>query len=115
MIRQVRGNGTLVPEQIQVVQTDTAGVVERIFIQAGAEVASDTVILQLGNPELKQAAFDSEWAARASEAQIAKLTVTLESDRLALESALASLRSDAKQATSTPRPTKSSARADWSR
>ncbi len=98
MIRQVRGNGTLVPEQIQFVQADTAGVVERIFIQAGAEVTADTVILQLGNPELKQAAFDSEWAARASEAQLAKLTVTLESDRLALESALASLRSDAKQA-----------------
>lgn len=98
MLRQVRGNGTLVPEQVQFVQADTGGTVERIFIQAGAEVEPETVILQLGNPELKQAAFDAEWAARAAEAQLARLTVTLESDRLAQESLLASLRSDAKQA-----------------
>ena len=98
MLRQVRGNGVLVPEQIQYVQADTAGVVERIFIQPGAEVTADTVILQLGNPDLKQLAFDSEWAARAAEAMLDKLKVTLESDRLAQESLLASLRSDAKQA-----------------
>jgi HlyD family secretion protein len=98
MLRQVRGNGVLVPEQIQFVQADTGGVVERIFIQPGAEVTADTVILQLGNPDLKQLAFDSEWAARAAEAQLDKLKVTLESDRLAQESLLASLRSDARQA-----------------
>ncbi len=98
MLRQVRGNGVLVPEQIQFVQADTGGVVERIFIQPGAVVTADTVILQLGNPDLKQLAFDADWAARAAEAQLAKLTVTLESDRLAQESLLASLRADAKQA-----------------
>ena len=98
MLRQVRGNGVLVPEQIQFVQADTGGVVERIFIQPGAEVTADTVILQLGNPDLKQLAFDSEWAARAAEAMLDKLKVTLESDRLAQESLLASLRSDARQA-----------------
>ncbi len=98
MVRQVRGSGTLVPEQIQFVQAETAGVIERIFIQAGTEVTADTVILQLGSPELKQAAFDAKWAAVAAEAQLAKLTVTLESDRLAQESTLASLCSDARQA-----------------
>lgn len=97
MLRQVRGNGILVPEQIQLVQADTAGVVQRIFVQPGAEVTADTVILELGNPDLKQLAFDAEWAARAAEAQLAKLSVTLESDRLLQESTLASLRSDAKQ------------------
>jgi len=98
MIRQVRGNGTLVPEQIQLVQADTGGQVVQIFVQPGAEVAADTVILRLSNPDLKQQTFDSEWAVRAAEAQLAKLTVTLESDRLLQESTLASLRTDAKQA-----------------
>lgn len=97
-LRQVRGNGTLVPEQIQFVQAETGGTVERIFIQPGAEVTAESVILELSNPELKQQAFDAEWAAKAADAQLAKLTVTLESERLAQESAVVSLRADAKQA-----------------
>lgn len=98
MIRQVRGNGILVPEQIQYVQADAGGTVERIHIQPGAEVAGDTVLLELGNPELKQQAFDAEWQVRAAEAQLTRLTVTLESDRLLQESSLATLRADAQQA-----------------
>lgn len=98
MLRQVRGNGTLVPEQIQFVQAETGGIVERIFVQPGAKVGADSVILELGNPELKQQAFDAEWAARAAAAQLAKLKVTLESERLSQEAALMSLRSDTKQA-----------------
>src|SRR5688572_8115767 len=70
MLRQVRGNGTLVPEQIQFVQADTDGRVERILVLPGAEVKSDTILLELSNPELKQAAFDAEWQLKAAEAQL---------------------------------------------
>jgi HlyD family secretion protein len=98
MLRQVRGNGTLVPEQIQFVQADTGGQVERIFIQPGAAVTADTVVLELSNPELKQSAFDAEWQARAADTQLARLRVQLESDRLSQEAALATLRADATQA-----------------
>ena len=51
MLRQVRGNGTLVPEQIQFVQADTDGRVERILILPGAEVKPETILLELSNPE----------------------------------------------------------------
>ena len=61
MLRQVRGNGSLVPEQIQFVQADTDGRVEKILVLPGAEVKADTILLELSNPELKQAAFDAEW------------------------------------------------------
>ncbi|MBL9173172.1 MAG: HlyD family efflux transporter periplasmic adaptor subunit [Verrucomicrobiales bacterium] len=98
MLRQVRGNGTLVPEQIQFVQADTGGQVEQIFIQPGAAVTADTVVLELSNPELKQSAFDAEWQARAADTQLARLRVQLESDRLSQEAALATLRADATQA-----------------
>src|SRR6476659_3429401 len=54
MLRQVRGNGTLVPEQIQFVQADTDGRVERILVLPGAEVKADTVLLELSNQQLKQ-------------------------------------------------------------
>ncbi len=98
MLRQVRGNGTLVPEQIQYVQVATDGRVERILVLAGAAVQPDTLILELSNPELEQQAFDLEWQLKGAEAQMRKLKVQLESDRLTQESTIASLRADYTQA-----------------
>lgn len=96
--RQVRGNGTLVPEQIQYVQADTDGRIERIHVLAGAVVQPDTLILELSNPELEQQAFDLEWQLKAAEAQLRQLKVQLESERLTQESTIASLRADHTQA-----------------
>ena len=48
---QVRGNGTLVPEQIQYVQADTEGRIERIYVLAGAIVQADTLVLEMSNPD----------------------------------------------------------------
>ena len=98
MLRQVRGNGTLVPEQIQFVQADTDGRVERILVLPGAEVKPDTILLELSNPELKQAAFDAEWQLKAAEALLTKLRVQLESERLTQKAATATLKSEYEQA-----------------
>lgn len=98
MLRQVRGNGTLVPEQIQYVQVATDGRVERILVLAGAAVQPDTLILELSNPELEQQAFDLDWQLKGADAQMRKLKVQLESDRLTQESTIASLRADYTQA-----------------
>ena len=98
MLRQVRGNGTLVPEQIQYLQVATDGRVERIFVLAGAAVQPDTLILELSNPELEQQAFDLDWQLKGADALMRKLRVQLESDRLTQESTIASLRADYTQA-----------------
>ena len=50
----VRGIGTLVPEDLRWITAQTNGSVEEIFILPGANVQPETVILQLGNPELEQ-------------------------------------------------------------
>jgi HlyD family secretion protein len=52
MLRQVRGLGTLVPEDVLWVPAQTDGRVERILVRPGAEVEPDTVLLVLSNPEL---------------------------------------------------------------
>lgn len=96
--REVRGNGLLVPEQIQWVQAETDGRVERILVLAGAEVTADTILLELSNPELIQSAFDVEWQLKAAEAQATKLRVQIESDRLTQEAQIASLKADYSQA-----------------
>lgn len=98
MLRQVRGPGFLVPELIQYVQAETDGRVERIFIQPGSEVTPESVLLELSNPELKQAAFDAEWARKGAEAQLERLRATLESDRLNQLAQLATLKADFAQA-----------------
>ena len=98
MLRQVRGNGTLVPEQIQFVQADSDGRVERILVLPGAEVKPETVLLELSNPELKQAAFDAEWQLKAAEGQLIKLQVQLDSERLTQRAATATLKSECEQA-----------------
>jgi HlyD family secretion protein len=98
MIRQVRGNGTLVPEQIQYVQAETDGRVERVFMQPGALVTADTILMELSNPELEQAAFDAEWQLKGAEAQLTKLRAQLEDERLRLKSSVSALRAEANQA-----------------
>lgn len=98
MLRQVRGNGTLVPEQIQFVQSETDGRVERILVKAGAQVTADTILMQLSNEELKQAAFDAEYQLKAGEAQLTKLKVQLESDRLTQKATVATLKYETEQA-----------------
>jgi HlyD family secretion protein len=53
MLRQVRGSGTLVPEDIRWIPATTQGRVERILLRAGAQVEPDTVILELSNPRMR--------------------------------------------------------------
>ena len=97
MLRQVRGNGSLVPEQIQFVQAETDGRVERILVLPGAEVRADTVLLELSNQQLKQDVFDAEWQLKGAEAQLTKLKVQLDSERLTQKSVIASLKVDLTQ------------------
>src|SRR3954466_10797744 len=55
MLRQVRGSGTLVPEEIRWIPATTQGRVENILLRPGANVKPDTVILELSNPDLENA------------------------------------------------------------
>ncbi len=94
MLRQVRGNGTLLPQEIHWIPATTPGRVERIQVLPGAEVKADTVLVVLANPEVEQGALDAEWQVKAAEAQFNKLKVQLESDRLSQEAQVAQLNSD---------------------
>src|SRR5438876_11326719 len=89
MLRQVRGNGALVPEEILWIPTLSAGRVERILVLPGAAVKADTVLVELSNPEVEQAAFDAEWQLKGAEAEQANLRVQLNTQRLNQQSAVA--------------------------
>jgi HlyD family secretion protein len=98
MVRQVRGLGTLVPEDIRWIPANTEGRVEKIIIWPGTHVESDTVILELTSPELEQAAHDAELQATAAEAELTTLRATLQRGLLDQEATTAKARSDYEQA-----------------
>src|SRR5512139_178204 len=59
MVRQVRGLGTLVPEEIRWIPAVTDGRVERILIYPGTPVTPDSVLLELSNPTQAQALLEA--------------------------------------------------------
>ncbi len=94
MLRQVRGLGTLVPEEILWVPAPYDGRVERILAKPGALVQNDRVLLVLSNPELEQAVLDSEYQLKAAEAQEKDLRLQLAKERLTQVALIASLEGD---------------------
>ena len=96
--RQVRGSGTLVPEDIRWVNTQTSGRVERIVLRPGAQVTPDTIILELSNPELKQTVQDAQLAYQSAQAAFANRKAELQSALLSQEAGTASIETNYKQA-----------------
>lgn len=98
MLRQVRGLGTLVPEQVRVVAAATEGRVDRIYVQAGEQVTAGTVLMELSNLPLQQAAVDVEYQIRAAEAELNNIRVRLEGERMTQQATVAGAQSDYNQA-----------------
>jgi len=98
MVRQVRGLGTLVPQEIRWIAANTEGRVEKIVIRPGAHVEPDTIILELSSPELEQSARDAEMKAKAAEAEMTTLRATLQRQVLEQESSAARVHSEFQQA-----------------
>jgi len=86
MVRQVRGLGTLVPEEFRWLPTTTEASVEKILIWPGTKVEAGDVILELTSPELEQSAHEAESKAKAAEAELATEKATLQRELLDQES-----------------------------
>ncbi len=98
MVRQVHGNGTLVPEQLRYVTALTAGRVDKVLVTPGAAVHADDVLVELSNPDVQLEALDAERQLKLAEADLASLRSTLESARLGQATALASARTELHEA-----------------
>ncbi|HVF58074.1 MAG TPA: efflux RND transporter periplasmic adaptor subunit [Pyrinomonadaceae bacterium] len=98
MLRQVRGNGTLVPQDVRVIAASTQGRVERILVQPGTEVSAGTLLIELSNPELQQSSVDAEYQLRAAEADYNNIKVKLQSDRMNQQVVAAGVHSEYQQA-----------------
>jgi HlyD family secretion protein len=98
MRREVRGNGTLVPQVTRWVPAPAEGRVEKIMVQAGVEVGAGTVIVELSNPQMEQQAIDADFQVKAAEADQESLRVRLESESMTQQSTTASINAEYSQA-----------------
>src|SRR6266508_4571038 len=99
IMRQVRGLGTLTPEDIRWIPATTQGRVERIILRPGTQVRADSVILELTNPQLEQQLQDAELKLQAAQAGLANLKVQLANDLLQTRATAANVEADFNKAT----------------
>lgn len=98
MVRQVRGLGTLVPEEIRWIPATTMGRVERVLLRPGTVVTPDSVILELSNPALELELQDAELRVKAAEAALANVRLQLQKEYLQQEAATLAMESDYQKA-----------------
>jgi len=94
MVRQVRGLGTLTPEDIRWIPATTQGRVEQIILRPGTQVKRDSVILELTNPQLEQQLQDADLKLQAAEAGLANIKVQLNNDLLQTRATAAQVEAD---------------------
>ena len=100
MLRQVRGLGLLVPTQeaVRLIPAETEATVVRILVLPGTQVKADTIVLEMSNPQVEQAAVDARLQLKAAEAAYQSLRVSLESDLMNQKAGAATVNSDYNQA-----------------
>jgi HlyD family secretion protein len=98
MVREVSGNGTLVPQLTRWIPAPADGRVEKILVQAGQDVGAGSVIVELSNPEMEQQAIDAEFQVKTAEAEAENLRVRLESDGMTQQSQIATINAEYRQA-----------------
>ncbi len=100
MLRQVRGIGSLVPSQESVLQipAETEATVVRIRMLPGSLVKADTVLLEMSNPQVEQAAVDADLQWKAAQAEYQSQRAKLESDLMNQKAGAATVKADYSQA-----------------
>ena len=98
MVREVRGNGTLVPQSVRYIPAPSDARVEKIPVQAGVVVTDDTVIVALSNPQMEQEAMDAEFQVKATMADKESLRTRLEGESMTQKSAIATINAQFRQA-----------------
>jgi HlyD family secretion protein len=100
MLRQVRGLGTLIPSQefIRQIPAETEATVVRIRMLPGSQVKADTILLEMSNPQVEQAAVDAKLQLKAAEAEYQSLRVTLQSNLMTQKAGAATVNADYSQA-----------------
>lgn len=92
VVREVRGPGTLVPEQIRWITAQASARVERLHSESGSNVRNGALLLELSNPDLQIQTMQAEQQVRQAEIELLNLRTNLRSQILTQEGAVATAR-----------------------
>ena len=98
-VREVRGPGTLVPEQMVFVSAITGGRVEQVLVQPGQAVVDTTVLVVLSNPDVELEALQAQQQLTAARAGLLELDRTLQTTLAQQRSSLAAAEAEFQDAT----------------
>jgi HlyD family secretion protein len=100
MLRQVRGPGSLMPvqEAVRQIPAETEATVVRIRVLPGTQVQADTVLLEMSNSQVEQAAIDAQLQLKTVEAEYQSLRVSLDSNLMTQKAGAATVNADYSQA-----------------
>jgi HlyD family secretion protein len=91
---EVRGLGTLVPEETMLIPATTQGRVAKILLRPGATVRADSIVMILTSPDLETDTLNAEYTLKVAEADYANLKVTLEKAKIDLQVTIGTIRGD---------------------
>jgi HlyD family secretion protein len=92
MIRQVRGPGTLVPEQVRWITAVTPGRIDQIIDLPGTTVKKGDVIMRMSNPDVDMQLLQAQQQLSQAEAQLSQLKSNLETQELQQRGTVATVR-----------------------
>ena len=92
MIREVRGPGTLVPEQIQQVTAPATARVDRMDVQAGQSVNAGDPLLEMSSPDVMISTMTADQQLNQAQATLLTLRTSLKSSELSQQGLVASTR-----------------------
>src|ERR1700675_3385830 len=98
MVREVRGLGTLIPEDIRWIPAQTDSRVDRWVLRPGAIVKPSSIIMELSDPTLQRDALDAEFQLKGAQADLANLRVQVNSDLMNQKATEAGVRGNYRQA-----------------
>lgn len=93
-VREVRGPGTLVPEQITFVSALTGGRVEQVLVDPGETVTDTTLLVVLSNPDVELDALNAQQQLTAARARLVELERSLGTMLLQQEATVAQAEAD---------------------
>ncbi|MHB1192298.1 MAG: efflux RND transporter periplasmic adaptor subunit [Longimicrobiales bacterium] len=92
MVRQVRGPGTLIPEQMRWITAVTAGRIEQILSLPGTEVSAGDLIMRMSNPDVDMQLLQAQQQLSQAQAALAQLRTSLQTGELTQRGTVATVR-----------------------
>lgn len=107
MVLEVRGPGNLVPEHIRQVTAAATGRIDRLVVEPGERVDSNTVLIEMSNPDVEISALSAQQAWAQARSQLIQMQSDLIGAQLTEENTIASLKTQYLTAANTARSTDS--------